>query len=89
MEYKQMESSQRQHHNELLFQANQDIVIERKEYNLFALLKPNVSLDGNQYCVLLGENLQEGIAGFGDTIYLAILDFNRQFHLLPPDQRDK
>jgi hypothetical protein len=26
-----------------------------------------VSLDGNQWCALLGGNLQEGIAGFGDT----------------------
>lgn len=26
-----------------------------------------VSLDGNRWCVLFGENLQEGIFGFGET----------------------
>ena len=26
-----------------------------------------VTLDGNKWCALLGENLQEGLAGFGDT----------------------
>lgn len=35
--------------------------------------------DGNQWCVLLGENIQEGICGFGDTAIGAILDFNRNF----------
>ena len=31
-----------------------------------------LSLDGNQWCALIGEDLQEGIAGFGDTRYDAI-----------------
>jgi len=35
--------------------------------------------DGDQWCVLLGENLQEGIAGFGETPLKAILDFNTNF----------
>jgi hypothetical protein len=26
-----------------------------------------ISIDGNQWCVLYGENLQDGVAGFGDT----------------------
>lgn len=29
--------------------------------------KISIKKDGNQWCVLWGENLQEGIAGFGDT----------------------
>ena len=32
------------------------------------------------YCVLHGNDLQEGIAGFGETIIKAIYDFNKQFH---------
>lgn len=28
----------------------------------------SISLDGNQWCTLLGEDLQQGVAGFGDTI---------------------
>lgn len=35
--------------------------------------------DGNQWCVRWGENIQEGICGFGDTPMKAIADFN--YHL--------
>ena len=38
--------------------------------------------DGNQWCVLLGGNLQDGICGFGDTPILSVLDFNRNFRTL-------
>jgi hypothetical protein len=27
----------------------------------------SVTLDGNQWCALLGENIQVGLGGFGDT----------------------
>jgi len=76
----QGESSQRQWNETLLQQERLGIVIEQAEYNKFVMLNPKVSIDGNQYCVLYGEDLQSGIAGFGDTIYLAILDFNKQFY---------
>jgi len=56
------------------------IIVERDEYNLVSLLKPSISIDGNQWCVLYGENLQEGIAGFGVTAYAAVLDFNKAWH---------
>lgn len=26
-----------------------------------------LSIDGNQWCVLLGDNLQDGVAGFGNS----------------------
>ena len=53
---------------------------EAQEFNLFAMLKPSIQRDGNQWCVLYGEDLQVGIAGFGDTPQLAILDFNAQWY---------
>lgn len=62
-------------------QSRQGQLVEAETMNLFVLLKPEVSIDGNQYCVLYGKNLQEGICGFGDTIMAAIIDFNRQFQL--------
>ena len=31
--------------------------------------------DGNQWCFLYGENIQEGVCGFGDTIRDAAIDF--------------
>ena len=53
---------------------------ERQEFNLFATLKPSLQIDGNQWCVLYGEDLQVGIAGFGDSPHLAIMDFNSQWY---------
>ena len=32
----------------------------------------HVGIDGNSWCALLGNNLQEGIAGFGDTLSEAL-----------------
>ena len=32
-----------------------------------AVYRPRLSIDGNQWCALYGENLQDGVAGFGDT----------------------
>jgi hypothetical protein len=49
------------------------------EHKLFAMLKPSLQKDGNQWCVLYGENLQTGIAGFGDSPYLAVLDFHKNW----------
>lgn len=31
--------------------------------------------DGNQWCILAGDNIQEGICGFGDTIDKALYQF--------------
>jgi hypothetical protein len=29
--------------------------------------RPALSIDGNKWCALYGENLQDGVAGFGDS----------------------
>lgn len=31
------------------------------------LFRPTITLDGNQWCALYGNNLQDGVAGFGDS----------------------
>ena len=31
------------------------------------LWKPRLFIDGNQWCALFGENIQEGVVGFGDS----------------------
>lgn len=61
-------------------QSRNNAAIEAEEYNLAAVLKPRVFMDGSAWCVLWGENLQDGVSGFGDTPYLAVLDFNKAFH---------
>ena len=40
---------------------------EEERQRPFILLKPRMFPDGNQWCALYGDNLQEGVAGFGDT----------------------
>lgn len=36
--------------------------------------------DGDQWCVRLGENIQEGVCGFGDTPQEAITDFEHAMY---------
>ena len=78
-ELSQIESSQRQHYETMLFQDRQFTVVQKAEYALFEQLKPKLHQDGNQWCVLYGDDIQIGIVGFGDTPYLAILDWNSQW----------
>jgi hypothetical protein len=44
------------------------------------LFRPVISMDGNQWCALYGDNLQDGVAGFGDTPAKAMDDFDKQWH---------
>ncbi len=81
-EIMEIESSQRQWNEELLHREKMNMVVEAEDHNLFALLKPKIYMDGNQWCIHWGEegNPMEAIQGFGDTPYLAILDFNKSFY---------
>lgn len=68
-------------------QLQVDILVHKQEYGLVETLKPKIFPDGNQWCVLYGENLQMGVAGFGNTPYAAILEFNKAFYTpLTPQQ---
>ena len=41
------------------------------------IYRPALSLDGNKWCALFGENLQAGVAGFGDSPEKAYEDFDK------------
>lgn len=43
------------------------------------LFRPTISLDGNKWCALYGSNLQDGVAGFGDTPAEAMTNFDIAF----------
>lgn len=47
-----------------------------EQHRPFHLLKPPVFPDGDKWCALYGEDLQMGVAGFGDTPALAAADFD-------------
>jgi hypothetical protein len=41
-----------------------------------AIYRPRLSVDGNQWCALYGDNLQDGVAGFGESPADAMYDFD-------------
>ena len=45
--------------------------------------KPRIYIDGNQWCALYGDNIQDGVAGVGDTPEAAMTDFDRNWHGQP------
>ena len=45
-----------------------------------AVYRPALSIDGDQWCALYGENLQEGVAGFGDTPAKAMAAFDAAWY---------
>ena len=42
-------------------------------------MKPTLSADGDMWCALYGENLQEGVAGFGKTPQEAMAAFDKEW----------
>ncbi len=61
----------------LIQQSRHNAAIEAEEMNLVALLRPRVFIDGDKWCVLYGESLQDRVSGFGDSPILAVYDFNK------------
>ncbi len=62
-------------HDELLHDEQMRTEYERQRPSV--LYHPALYKDGNQWCALYGANIQEGVAGFGDTPSDAMLDFDR------------
>jgi hypothetical protein len=79
-DYDQIESSMRQHHEHMKHYEEMCLLGEKRIFELVVILKPTFSRDGNMFCFLYGENLQEGIAGFGETPYKAAEDFVNNFN---------
>lgn len=79
-EYYYSKADRECNHSDYQHEAIMNRLVELQEYNLFSLLKPKIFIDGNHWCVLYGDDLQAGLAGFGETPYLAILDFNKSFY---------
>ena len=52
-------------------------LVELEEFNLFSLLRPKIYIDGSRWCVLHGEDIQDGVCGFGATPREAVSDFTK------------
>lgn len=70
----------------LIQQSKQNAAIEAEEMNLVALLRPRVFIDGNRWCVLYGDNVMDGVAGFGESPIHAVYDFNKAWRSKLPAQ---
>lgn len=62
---------------DLIEQSLMNAAVESEEFNLISILKPKITIDGDQWCILWGENLQDGVAGFGASPILAMYAFNK------------
>lgn len=67
------------HYASIEHQEKLNTIIGEQELQLVKTYNLKPFKDGDKWCVLLGENIQEGICGFGETPYKAILDFNCAF----------
>ena len=56
------------------------IATEQERARPFMILRPKIYPDGNQWCTLYGDDLMEGVAGFGDTPEKAALDFDKNWY---------
>lgn len=45
-----------------------------------AIYKPNLSIDGDQWCALYGVDLMNGVAGFGDSPAKAMDNFDKEWN---------
>ena len=44
------------------------------------IYKPRLFKDGDQWCALYGDNIQEGVVGFGDCPARAMYNFNASWN---------
>lgn len=80
MDYQQIESSQRQHHEILRHEQAMYAECMGADYKLFSLLKPTLKKDGDEWCCLYGENIAIGIVGYGKTPHEAVIKWNQAWH---------
>jgi hypothetical protein len=62
------------HYAEMAYRAAQETAWEAQRPSV--LFRPAVMIDGNKWCALYGDDLQNGVAGFGDSPALAMADFD-------------
>ncbi len=60
--------------------ANQEYANALTLARMSIILRPRLSIDGNQWCALFGENLQDGVVGFGQSPEEAYADFDSEWH---------
>lgn len=57
--------------------ATQDIAIAMTRPSV--LYRPHLAIDGNKWSALYGDNIQQGVCGFGDSPAEAMADFDAEW----------
>lgn len=65
------------HYADMASRAAQEAAYETMRPSV--LMRPAVYPDGRLWCALYGEDLQCGVSGFGESPYLAMLDFDKNW----------
>lgn len=65
------------HHMACVAQDYMNAALEQQRPSV--LYRPAISIDGSQWCALYGDNLQDGVAGFGDSPAAAMEDFDKEW----------
>ena len=61
--------------------ANENIRAAASRYEATSVLfRLKLFIDGNQWCALYGDNLQDGVAGFGKSPADAMWDFDKNWN---------
>lgn len=66
------------HYVERIAASYQEAVTEQTRPSV--LFRPQLYIDGDQWCALYGEDLQNGVAGFGRSPYEAMAAFDCAWH---------
>ena len=72
--------SQEQCCNEQIFEMKKQQVFVNCIWQMLGSLNIVPFKDGNQWCCLYGKDLMSGIAGFGDTPYLAAVNLYEELN---------
>lgn len=78
-EYSSLLMNSINHHQYIEHQEKLNLLIAEQEMVYMKTFNLCPYKDGDQWCVLLGKNIQDGIAGFGETPIKAIYEFNKNF----------
>jgi hypothetical protein len=72
------------HYADMASRAAQEAANEASRPSV--LMRPTISRDGNMWCALYGEDLVNGVCGFGESPYLAMYAFDRAWEtkISPP-----
>jgi len=54
-------------------------IAAEKQAKPHVLMRPKIYMDGDSWCALYGENIQDGVCGFGDSPEKAALSFDKKW----------